>query len=889
MVPVIYLIVLTDPAQVVHLRATYPNGITMSPSAAAALYSAPIGGQAPSGRFVAPGIQIPSGQGTTLAAFYTALGGTMAGANCVGPHGETSPDAEFYWLGFFAAQVAPLTAAAPIFVAGTTVRFIDGFELPRFGSGSTGGSYHFSRDASRTADGLGYAYRANSNDYLVHAVTGLTPNEPFSCERFYLRLRALPSGGNDQFWSAWGSSEGGGPMLHLDVSPTGTLLLYNQGNGGAPGTLIVTTDMLVLNRWYRIDVQWWASHQFGGSVTVWVNGIPYMAGAPVFGPGIGVDQHQNAGRVGEYLGAVSHGLECDLDDWVNVASIDVRYGTHITLLRATGFGSGHSANWAGDWRELVGLDPEVIPTADQLICTTSGAKLEIQAEAQAQPQGGAFAVLLSAYIGAGSGGNGTLALTTDTGVVASTTVALNASTWVSGLWSVLSGLVPGFVVQLTKDASITSTRVCGLYAHVACMGFFGPEDLQSWVTPTAPGTDSNQPWIHNAPYAATALAQNNTASFQPLSIESGLTTGDGLGQSLLIENPVHWFWARPITGDTGGSWWWSTVVAAAGRLDSLLKPLRVAAVRIFGTAAEFLLGGSDTQSNLVAMTYQWIAVSDPGHRFLLNGAFAHAPAVAAAGNLLQDATFTPEALFATVESASSSANKHYFKGIGHASLAASPLDTVENATVASLQTGSITSRTPLHGANPNTLQTAYSAWRRTDPWGQTGWFALMTYTGDGTGSRWLDVDLTPTDCDGEPNPLGGVSPLFAIVTPHTGVSYFRDPSHTGTNSSQMGGANSAAAIIGGDINQIQVGSTLNAGGVIYDVFVIGGLANPGGWSPNTGGSICPVCMWPPGTVPGPVEPVPPPPLPVPSAPPPPEPPPTLPGSGCEVESFGGGG
>jgi hypothetical protein len=896
MVSAIYLIVLTDPAQVLHYRSIYAGGIAMSPAHAAGQFGAPIGGIGSGGVFIAPGIFVPI-QGSNLPAFYSEMTGVMGAPNCSGPHGESYPDSPFYWLGFFVCQGTPVNFATPTLMLSPPgpgeVRFMEGFELPRHGSDSSSG-YRFSRDASRTPDGMGYAYRSNNNDYLLHA-TGLTgpwPKDRSSAERFYLRLRTLPTG-DDMIWQAYGHAEGGGPTLHVDVTPGGVLELYNQGNGAAPGTLIAITGVLQLNQWYRIDVQW----NYGTNVTtppapggavIWVNGEPFGIGSGWLGPGLGTPQHQVSGRIGNGL-AASHGLECDIDDWINSASFDVRLGTHIALLRATGFGALHNPAWVGDWRQLVALDPETLAAVDTVSTVAAGAELDVVTETLLQPQYGMFAILVSAYVKTGPGLAGALTLTTDTGVIASAAVTFNTGVWTSKLWTVMAGYVRSAAIRLTKDAGINVLRIAGFYMQVAYSGYFGPEDLQSWVTPMAPATEAPLgPWIHNSPYPTAAGALISVPVVAPLSYESGVYTGNDLGQSLLVENPPHWYWVRPLASDAGGVWWWSTLVAAAGRLSSLLFPLRMAAARLFGLSSELLLGGPDAQSNANAVQYQWIAVSDPGHRFMLNGAFAHAATVASATNLLQDPLFTPEGLFVTVESAGSTPTKHYFKGVGHGVTEASLLDTAVASGVVAIGSspGSLVSQTPLHLVGANALQTAYSAWRRVDEQGQTGWFDLITYTGDGTGNRDLTVNLNPTDCDGNTN--GGVSPLFAIVTPHDGLSYFRDPSHLTTHSSRVTGVDSTTAIIGGDINLLRVGTTLNAAGVVYDVFVIGGLAVPGGWSGNPVGPICPVCPGSGPEIPPPGEPPVEPPPPPPREPPPDEPPPAVPTTACVSPIFGVG-
>jgi hypothetical protein len=82
-------------------------------------------------------------------------------------------------------------------------------------------------------------------------------------------------------------------------------------------------------------------------------------------------------------------------------------------------------------------------------------------------------------------------------------------------------------------------------------------------------------------------------------------------------------------------------------------------------------------------------------------------------------------------------------------------------------------------------------------------------------------------------PASGRRPAYAICVPHNAVSLERDTAHTGTTSQVItGAANAATGIVSGGIDQVSVGSVLNANGIIYDLFVLPGSATAGnnGWS-----------------------------------------------------------
>ena len=817
--PVPYLIQLSDTALAQQYQTTYPTGFVGAPAAAAATFGAPIGGQTPGGALTPPAITIP----------YFGYNFTpyVAAATFSTPE---NPSQTFFWVGYFLYAGTVPAAGQPPAVTGTR-RFIVGFETNNIGEGGSGGVVRSARAASRTPDGFGYAYRSNNNDSTLHSLP--TPYPDSSSERFYICLRTLPAGGNDMVWSVQGSIEGAGPTIHLDVNPAGQLLLYNQGNAGAPGTLLFTTVALALNTWTRVDVRWAyvplgtpATPIPAGTIALAINGVSLgSVGAVTYGVGVIGQKHQSS-SIGNLL-ASSHGLEADLDDWVNADTLNLATGSHISLLHPNGFAPSHSSSWVGDFRQLLPNPAKDAAAADALITSTPSAVCAVTTD-YTPVQSGCAAFLVSCYLNAGTG-TGQLSLSLD-GSATVASVSLNATSWVTMFVPLGATKRYGAVnLALTKDSGAGATKVNALVATMESIGAWGPEDVPGALPLVG---------IHDAPYPGVVGSQSAVQTYSPVTLQSGVYTGNAAGQDLLTGAPVHWFWVRPLASDTGGTWWWSTCVAAAARLDSLLKPVRMVLAKLFGMGGSLSLAGSDAQSNGAGVSYQWISVSDPGHRYVLNGAFQHDAGVAAASNPLQDASFTPEALFATVEDHGTSATKHWFKGIGHTTDTASKLDGAVTSGVASLAAGAITSKTPIHIAS--TLQVAYSAWRRTDAAAYTGVFDLVTYTGDGTGTRNI------------PCVLKGNSPLFAIVTPHNGGSYFRDPSHLTTHSSQMAGTDSTTGIVGGDLNIVTVGSTLNANAIVYDLFVIPGIPNAGGWSPNPVGPWNPVPPYPPGvTIPSP--------------------------------------
>src|SRR5678816_1602343 len=172
--------------------------------------------------------------------------------------GDGSHDAIFTWAlsinfeGSFSTGPTPPPAANPI----PQRRWIGGAELTNQlegGSGSNNASY--TRDASRTIEGIGYALRgANTtglwNKTVAQYRTGLTSHT--SWERFYWRPRRQGIA-NIGIWKcncSAGASAGG----WLRWNATGELRALQNTNFGVVtdmGTVIATPT---IGTWYRIDI-----------------------------------------------------------------------------------------------------------------------------------------------------------------------------------------------------------------------------------------------------------------------------------------------------------------------------------------------------------------------------------------------------------------------------------------------------------------------------------------------------------------------------------------------------------------------------------------------------------------------------------------------------------
>jgi len=261
--------------------------------------------------------------------------------------------------------------------------------------------------------------------------------------------------------------------------------------------------------------------------------------------------------------------------------------------------------------------------------------------------------------------------------------------------------------------------------------------------------------------------------------------------------------------------------------------------------------GTDTQNNAVGVTYVYLAIGDPGQRFMLNAGLADPTGAVDKPTTLLHPTFTPQAGFFWPEPISISATDTlHYKGPGHAAASMSPIALAEVANYLTFAEALLTSQSAFHTAIGSTskMNVPFNLWRTDDGSGHAGKVVqLMSYVGDGAASR--SIALTPAS---------GKRPLFAMVMPHNAAALMRDHAHTTVTSSTVAGAaNASTGITGGGIDTLLVGSVLNTNAIVYDVFVIPGsdIAGNGGFS--IPGTFYPVPPEPPPDAPAPEEPEPP--------------------------------
>lgn len=841
-------VITADAAAVAAFQLQYPNGQTgISPFDFAALY-----GAATSGPVVEPYLFLPFlpfGMDPTVPSASSTTSGIID---------SCGSRVAYQWVNFL---LLGGVGTGSFHENIQQRRWIQGFELPEAGEGGSGGSIMGNmvcRDASRTPEGLGLAWRNRTAIYVQTVgeyTAGITTSRG-SWEKLYVRLRSVPSA-TPVFWRCRGSiSNQAGASLR--ITPAGIIEILNTNLVGTTTVIGTCPTALVLNTWTRLDIVPTYSGGSGGRFLLYLNRA-LMNAIDVSGASGGLGQAQF--HTSSELGNTTSGdnIEIDFDDWINseipptLTGFDWLSGSHIIQSRPSAFHGSHSANWTGDFRTLIQNPP--FAATGVVTSSTASARMAVIGQASQYAIGGwqqlgspAFQIgLYSKNAGATDGQLGyTIAGGPDVLEVVNQAGTAN---WNTIMYRPILADVPVAIAPLvylhlkSPDANLDTTYM--LIAAVEYVGTYGAIDQD-------PGTTAlPEVGIHNAPYSDPTGQWGGPGAppFGEITVEALTYVGNGTGQDINLSAAAHWIYIRPLTGSTGGGHWWSSMISPHRRVDikALVANLMVEA-RVDNTTGQALIrvAGDDVDCNAVGVTYQLVVFSDPSMRFCLNGAFMRDSTLTSAANALIDSTFYPEASFLMQEEvgANGAVSGMWYKGKGHAVNRASLLDAAETANALTFGLGSLTTAVPFHAIGRSV---AHSNWRIFDGPGTVAGpatahcdgtttyraVAITSYVGNGAGGT-RDIAVA----------LNGRRPLLAVVVPHNGAAYVRDPSHAGANSSVWTlDSTSATAIVGGGINLIQVGVTLNTTGIIYDVFVLPG--DEGGLNWGAQGVFHPVPPGPP--------------------------------------------
>lgn len=727
-------------------------------------------------------------------------------------------------------------------------RWVDGFELaPANGGPFASGEDTFgltpnssyTRDASRTIDGGGLAIR---NDSVSPAFAQQNPNRSgnaltipvTSWERIYFKPRVFPTSGEDVIWACKGTAEGGGEACFITMTSTGLLKMYNQGNLVFPGNLLASGPVLVIGTWYRFDIKvGFRVSTTPGVFWLYINGaVSHQVTVALNSSNTGLDlngnKHSSSKAGGSNLGSLPHNSSYDFDDWISADEVvnppgdpgnfpgnDLTSGSHVVTVRATGFGPAHNPAWVGDWRNLNQHPPTNLDQATSRVdVSIPSTQMEVTTDYAALGDGcAAFVVAAALFQSTGLTGN--MGWNINGSQTLSPYVPGGGWNSCAPIYTVANGALANALPVintlnlefLSPAAFVAITSIYGLQAAAEMIGVFGSVDNNPAVIvpPVYPPFSG----IHNNPYVGPLQAPPSIVPAGVVNVSAGTYTGNAIGQDVFEQIAAHWWWVRDTTieggAGGGGSTWWSSMFGTApyGTASNIASP-RVTRAHMLNGVPSMEVAGAGVAANAAARTYQWVAISDPAMRYLLNACFSHNVALASAVNALVNSTFTPIGGFIAQQAYTGGGRAILYKGPGSGGSNASPLTGAQQANILTFAAGAITSQTAI---NNNAPQTAVALFRLTDSSGDR-WMDMLSYVGNGAGDR--DIPVT----------LNNRFPMFVLGVPHNGVSYFRDPSHTGRHATSCDNNDDLNAIVGGNVNIVTVGSTLNANGVVYDLFVL---------------------------------------------------------------------
>jgi hypothetical protein len=738
-------------------------------------------------------------------------------------------------------------------------RWIEGFEVFADGAGGSGG-VQVARAASRHVDGMGCPVRNTNNQQWLKSISdfagGTTKSE---WQKGYVRLRRPPGtdGMGNSIWRIAGASSPGNTNA-LRVNTLGQLELTTTA------AVLATSAVLITDVWMRLDILFNYSSGAGGTFQLYLDHQLTIDLSGILSNGLGQNQNYLNCGLGCPDANPALGLEIDLDDWMAapippaLTGMDWQMGSRIMLINITGFDS--NVNWTGDFRGPIGnpvLSTNAIVSTNVqqslLRFTTDWHDQQLaEVPAAVTPSGAAplfqngCAAAVLGWFCQGSGAGHNFRMRDGAGnIVASQVNTVGVQAFYNAMYRPSGMITPNILGAVTMEwetpAVAGTNQVYGAFIQAEDLGIFGVEDLDPTLSPPPAIPAPIHTGIHNAPYPRSPWALVGGAPQSNVMVAYGVYVGNGTGADLNLPYPPCWLYIRPVTpaGANGVRWWSSQFTGHEGVQPGIHSPDMPQALQdpAFNDAIGNSLlrrAGAGVSVNANGNTFQYVAFCDPGQRFVTNGAFATPAAVASAIQALRLAGFTPDAGFFNVEQVGTlTTTDWWYKGIGHTGANAQRMNAAETTNVVTMAMGQLTTQTPLHQSGTlSRPQTSYSLWRMQDGVSsgasQGVVVAIMSYVGDGNASRVISV------------PLGGRFPCYAQVTPHNALSWVRDPSHTGANSSQLSTLNSTSttAITAGGINSITVGITLNANGIVYDVFVIPSCSQTG-WD-NNGGDYCPL-------------------------------------------------
>jgi hypothetical protein len=752
------------------------------------------------------------------------------------------PNGRMVWSGNIVMSAGAGAAIDPPPTSIARRRWCMGFEwsLIHEGSGVAEVS-NCTYDASRAIGCKGLAVRGDNFNSatsvtLVALRVGLLT--PVSWERVYFRARRTPTVNDVGFWRCHGTVSNA-VGFGLKYTTTGDVRGFNINNifTEFDAGLVFTP---VIDDWNRLDI----FVRFGtagttahGEVRIYLNGQPIYSFTDSTNVGLsGAPNHDNT-QVGKWTTGSSPECEYDIDDWINsdlpsnvnpstLGFTDTNFGLDWILgshVRGHYSESASLTNWTPN--AFASLNQGVNPVqklTSEIASTTSGATMEGLTDVLPQNKLdsianvlGAVAATVAIYARNSGATDGKLGYKLAGGAAVLTTIDQFVGDGIQLVAYQPTGMIiPDeiwpFSVVHTKSTDGNTDTVTDLVCVVEYLGVWGPEDNPLFELPV-----SRLGFLHNCQYSNTQWGYMGSEPEAPVYARGGTYVGNGTSQTISLPAPCHFLMIRKVTGGGEGLWWFGTSEGATrGTSKNVIPNIRVWSDFVTGNF-QFTVTGNDIEVNQNAQSYQYIAFCDPGMRFNISGVFNHGSTSASPkANPLLNTLFSPEAgffQFNQIATIGGTVGLHYKGPLIEGSKASAMDGGAQLANAGTFSQGFFNSESGLHGFSANYV---YSLWKSSDGGGSGGTMVqICSYTGNGVNPR--DIPLTPTS---------GRFPLFVMVVPDAAAQgFYRDPSHTGVNSSFIANTGlSATAIVAVAIDQITVQSSLNANGVEYSVFALVG-------------------------------------------------------------------
>ena len=762
------------------------------------------------------------------------------------------PDGIHKWWGTIILLKQEITGTVPAQAPIPKRRWISAFEMP----GSSRAELSFSGsgpgntlDSSRTLGGRGITIRG-ANGYSptvkdTYTYYGASVKKT-SWERFYVRVNNLGAAEFD-IWRCRSLTAGvGNAGAILKLTPAGQIKIYSNTNLNVQTALATSPTVLTLDRWYKVDILiTWSTGGLGGQLRIYLNGVFDFTAAD--NTGNGLDNNDSHGESWLGQSGADAGWDIDLDDWIcadvpNIAgvesltSVDWVLGTHV---RPVNMVSGTSVGWTGPTRTVQQwFDPYDNPGAGTYLSTSTPASLiEIltdQSDKIIEP-GASIVGPVSMAVGAYTWDSAALGEFGQLGyrIAGGAPVLVNIGEGTGFIWGNAAylpsvgllpptSLAPLYLQKVKGPNGAASNIVIAVGAIVEYVGVWGQEDDPNYFD-----LSNNVKYLlHNAPFAnlQEAIILGGPIASSVFAV-GGTYAGNSNEVTIDLPAPPHMIWIRPVGAGTEGTRWFSAGIGGSEGGNSNMTPTRMIRVWADDTGAgHFTVAGNEAEINVIGRTYQYIVFCDPGSRFCYNLAYCPRSAAASVVRNFFDPNWLPQAGWQqrTALNGAGGPQTQSYKGAGNAGTTGQTIQATAQANWGSWVAGQIT-------LGANNIFATYgnvniSLWREFDDAGYN-MVQIFSYVGDGNAFRTINF----------PHPSGRW-PLWAAVIPQSGANqgYARDPSNAGNQSYGLGNLSLVnTAIVGGGVDLINVGSSLNVLGVVHEVFVI--LGDDDGWNNGTFG------------------------------------------------------